>query len=277
MPEMPEVETICRSLRNYVEGKEIREIEIRLPRLIKWPSPEDFRGILLGRRIRVLERRAKYILFHTTDGWVLVVHLRMTGRLLYRGADIAPDFSSRVVFHFSDGDALEYLDSRTLGTIYLLRENELGRIHGLASLGPEPLSPDFTLGYLKDALSNRKGKIKSILLDQQIIGGLGNIYVDESLAAAGIHPERKANTLEPEEIGSLFDSINRTIEKGISGCGTTFRDYRDADGNRGSFQNELCVYGRKGFPCPACGTLIVKTEVAGRGTHFCPQCQKEQT
>ena len=273
MPEMPEVETICRSLRHHVEGKLIKEVEISLPRLIKWPSPEDFRAIIVGRRIHRLERRAKYMLFDVTDGWVLVIHLRMTGRLFFRSADMPGDASARLVFHFSDGDALEYLDTRTLGTIYLLRENDLGRIYGLASLGPEPLSADFTVTYMVAELARKKAKIKTVLLDQRFIGGLGNIYVDESLALAGIHPERRANDLSEEEIERLHAAVNQVIEKGICAGGTTFRDYRDADGKSGAFQEELCVYGRKGLPCPVCGAEIVRMEVAGRGTHYCPQCQ----
>ena len=273
MPEMPEVETICRSLRKHVEGKVISDIEIRLSRLVKWPSPEDFRAILVGRRIHSLERRAKYMLFHVTDGWTLVIHLRMTGRLFYRDIDVPPDSPAKIVFHFSGGDSLEYSDTRTLGTLYLLRETDLGRIYGLSSLGPEPLSPEFTVEYLVAGLAKRKGKVKSVLLDQGFIGGLGNIYVDESLARACLHPERKANSLEEAEIIRLHEAINEVIEKGISGGGTTLRDYRDGEGNSGSFQEELCVYGRKGMPCPVCGTVIIRMEVAGRGTHYCPKCQ----
>ena len=276
MPEMPEVETICRSLRKHVEGNTIREVDIRLPRLIKWPSPEDFRAIIVGRKIEKLERRAKYMLFHLTDSWVLVVHLRMTGRLFFRESDGLSDAPAKITFFFSGGDSLEYSDTRTLGTLYLLRESELDRIYGLSSLGPEPLSQEFTLEYMVSGLAKRKGKIKTVLLDQSFIGGLGNIYVDESLARACLYPERKANDLNEAEVQKLYDAINAVIEKGIVSGGTTFRDYRDGEGNRGSFQEELCVYGRSGLPCPVCGTDIVRMEVAGRGTHYCPQCQHRE-
>lgn len=276
MPEMPEVETICRSLRKHVEGKLVRDVEIRLPRLIKWPSPEDFRAVIAGRQIVSLERRAKYMLFHLADDWVLVIHLRMTGRLFYREAGASADLAAKISFHFADGDSLEYSDTRTLGTLYLLRGNDLDRIYGLASLGPEPLSSQFTVEYMIAGLAKRKGKLKTVLLDQAFIGGLGNIYVDESLARAGLHPERKANLLTADEIAKLFVAINEVIAKGIDGGGTTFRDYRDGEGNRGSFQEELCVYGRKGLPCPICGTEIIRTEVAGRGTHYCPHCQHQE-
>ena len=276
MPELPEVETICRSLRDHVVGRTMAEVEIQLSRLIKWPTPEDFRSIMTGRTIEALERRGKYLLFQLSGDWVLVVHLRMTGRLYYRAADAAATGSPRVVFHFAGGDALEYYDTRTLGTLYLLRQNELSRIYGLSSLGPEPLTAEFTPEYLSTGLARRKGKIKSVLLDQAFIGGLGNIYVDESLARAGLHPEQRAHGLTQPEVIRLHEAINFVIDKGICGNGTTFRDYLDGIGNKGEFQNDLCVYGRKNLPCPACGTLIVRTEVGGRGTHFCPQCQPER-
>jgi len=275
MPEMPEVETICRYLRDHVVCKTIADVDIRLPRLVKWPSPEDFSSIMVGRTFESMERRAKYLLFHLTGEWVLVIHLRMTGRLFYRDVDHASSDSARVVIAFDSGDAMEYSDSRTLGTLYLLKETELSRIYGLSSLGPEPLSEGFTTKYLLEGLAKRKGKIKSVLLDQAFIGGLGNIYVDESLARARVHPERRGNSLSEFEIEQLHEAINYVIEKSICENGTTFRDYRDGAGNKGGFQNELCVYGRKGLPCPICGTPIAKTEVGGRGTHFCPRCQQE--
>ena len=273
MPEMPEVETIRRSLVGYVTGKMINRVDVRLDRLIKWPSPEEFTAIVTGRTIMELERRAKYLLFHLDGGWIMVVHLRMTGRLNVQSDAGQVGHAARVVFFFTDGDALEYFDTRTLGTLYLLRTEELGRIYGLASLGPEPLSPEFSLQYLQAGLAKRSGKIKSVLLDQKFIGGLGNIYVDESLSLAGVHPERKAASLDAAEAGRLHAAINRVIENGINRGGTTFRDYRDAEGNKGAFQEELCVYGREGQPCKLCGSPIVRIAVGGRGTHFCPCCQ----
>ena len=155
MPELPEVETICRSLRDHVVGRTMAEVEIQLSRLIKWPTPEDFRSIMTGRTIEALERRGKYLLFQLSGDWVLVVPLRMTGRLYYRAADAAATGSPRVVFHFAGGDALEYYDTRTLGTLYLLRQNELSRIYGLSSLGPEPLTAEFTPEYLSTGLARR--------------------------------------------------------------------------------------------------------------------------
>jgi formamidopyrimidine-DNA glycosylase len=152
--------------------------------------------------------------------------------------------------------------------------DELWRIAGLSTMGPEPLSPEFTLEYLSETLAKRRGKIKALLLNQRIIGGLGNIYVDESLALARLHPERNAATISAEEATNLYHAINQVIEQGIAYGGTTFRDYRDGEGKIGSNQHHLNVYGRENLACKNCGNPIVKIEVAGRGTHFCPHCQQ---
>lgn len=274
MPEMPEVETIRRTLTAKVSGKHIVRVEVLLPRLVKWPTPGEFEALLTDATITRLVRRGKYLLFYLDNKVVMVVHLRMTGRLFYAGDEEAGDRFTRIVFHFAEGDSLIYADSRTLGTLYAMREGELWRIAGLSNLGPEPLSPEFTPDYFREKLEKRKGKIKALLLNQQFIGGLGNIYVDESLAIAGIHPERPAASLSGGEALKLYHAINEVIEQGISHGGTTFRDYRDGEGRSGTNQNYLRVYGRKDEACRICGTLIVKTAVAGRGTHYCPKCQR---
>ena len=274
MPELPEVETICRSLRCHVEGNIIRDVEVRLSRMVKCPSPEDFRAILVGRKIHSLERRAKYMLFHVTDGWVLVIHLRMTGRLCYVHQGSVRDAYTRIVFHLNNGDALTYADTRTLGTLYAIKSDEIWRISGLVNMGPEPLSASFTVAYLQDVLKSGRGKIKSFLLNQKYSGGLGNIYVDECLILSKIHPQRVANTLTTAEIETLYTAINQVIADGIDDGGTTFRDYRNGNGEKGSHQENLFAYGREGLPCKFCGCIIEKIEVGGRGTHFCPRCQK---
>lgn len=274
MPELPEVETIRRTLSEKVTGQHIATVEMLLPRLIKWPSAEEFQAVMTHRTVTSLQRRGKYLLFHLDNDLVMVVHLRMTGRLYYVTPGTPHDKFTRIIFRFSSGDALLYADTRTLGTLYAMPTAELWRIAGLASMGPEPLSPEFTLEYLRETLKSRKGKIKALLLNQQLIGGLGNIYVDESLSLAGIHPERTADSLSEDEFARLFNAVNNSIEQGILHGGTTFRDYRDGEGNSGSNQHHLQVYGRKNQACKVCGTPIVRTEVAGRGTHFCPNCQQ---
>ena len=273
MPELPEVETIRRTLAGKVEGRRITDIHLDLPRLVKWPQPDEFKAIIRGKTIKKLDRKGKYLLLHLDGGYVLVIHLRMTGRLYYVSADTLLDRFVRVIFVLDNGERLIYADSRTLGTLHLMSGEQLKQINGLISLGPEPLTDEFTEEYLERMLTKRQGKIKAVLLDQKLIGGLGNIYADECLALAGIHPERSASGLNPLEIQRLYEAINRVIEDGILHGGTSFRDYRDGAGQKGSHQGHLYVYGRAGKPCRGCGALIRKIEVGGRGTHYCPHCQ----
>jgi formamidopyrimidine-DNA glycosylase len=274
MPELPEVETIRKQLAPKVAGRTIRAVEVALPRLIKYPDVQEFCRKLAGQRIEQLERRGKYLLFRLQGGDTLVVHLRMTGRLFFRTPDAPSDPYSYVVFRLDTGYELRYADTRTLGTLYLVSEEELRDIKGLQEMGPEPLTEAFDFAYFKHVLTPRKGKIKALLLDQRWIGGLGNIYVDESLALAAIHPERQANSLTDDEAKRLYDAINTVIRAGIEHGGTSFRDYVDGEGKAGSHQMHLRVYGRKAEPCVVCGTAIERREVAGRGSYYCPRCQK---
>lgn len=273
MPEMPEVETIRRTLVDKVVGRTIRDIDIALPRLIKWPSAGEFKAIVIGKKITGLKRRGKYLILGLEDKTVIVIHLRMTGRLYYTPSGVQHDKFARIIFNLDNGDIVQYADSRTLGTLYAMPGDELWRISGLAKMGPEPLSEEFTMTYLENGLKKRKGIIKALLLNQQFIGGLGNIYVDECLAIAGIHPARRADSLSESEVDRLFHAINKVIADGIEHGGTTFRDYRDGTGQSGTHQFHLHVYGRKALPCLKCGAIIEKIETAGRGTHFCPNCQ----
>lgn len=273
MPEMPEVEIIRRGLAGKLQGRQIVNDEIFLPRLIKWPEPDAFSAMVVGRTIAGVERRGKYLLLQLDNGNVLVFHLRMTGRLCYVSPEMTPDAYKKIIFHLDNGDCLIYADTRTLGTVYALKQDEIWRISGLSSLGPEPLSKDFTAAHLKSILQKSRSKIKSFLLNQKQISGLGNIYADEALAAAGIHPQRPAAQLTVAESGRLYTAINQVIADGIRDGGTTFRDYRDGNGDKGHHQEHLLVYGRAGQACSACGTAIEKIEVGGRGTHFCPKCQ----
>lgn len=274
MPEMPEVETIRRTIAPRVEGCCICNLDIRLPRLIKWPSPEHFQAILSGKKIVKVSRKGKYLIFQMEEAWLLVIHLRMTGRLQYVQAGDEPDKYTRIVFQLDNQDALIFADTRTLGTLYLIPDTEVWRISGLANIGPEPLTDEFNLSYFEGGIKRRQTKIKALLLDQHFVGGLGNIYVDESLYIANIHPERLASSLSREEVEKLFNAINHIIGESIQHGGTSFRDYRDGFGNRGQHQRHLKVYGRKGEPCEHCGSMIHWKEVGGRGTHYCVLCQK---
>lgn len=273
MPELPEVETIRRHLADKVTERVIKEVDLLLPRLIKWPSSGEFQAILTGKRIKKLGRRGKYLLFYLEDDFVLVIHLRMTGRLYFIQAGAERDKYTRILFTFDNQDTLQYADTRTLGTLYLMKERELWRISGLQHMGPEPLTAEFTEAYFSDRLKKRQGKIKPLLLDQTLVSGLGNIYADESLALAGIHPEKSAAQLTERECKVLYAAVNQVIAEGIADGGTSFRDYRDGNGQRGEHQKHLRVYGRHNEPCCVCGTPISKIVVAGRGTHYCPRCQ----
>lgn len=273
MPEMPELENIRRTLMPHIKGRQIMQTEILLSRQIKWPDPENFAARLAGRIISDVDRIGKYLLLRLDSGVTVVFHLRMTGQLCYREKGAADGTHSRIILHLDGGDRLIYGDTRTLGTVHAMTEEELPRIQGLAEMGPEPLSEEFTVDYLTKVLQGRKTKIKSFLLDQSNIGGLGNIYVDEALFLSGIHPLRRAEEIRAEEVPALYEAINRVIKEGIEDGGTTFRDYRNGNGEKGSHQDKLFAYGRDGEPCRKCGTIMEKIRVGGRGTHFCPQCQ----
>ena len=274
MPEMPEVEIIRRYLDTQVAGKTIMNLDIRLPRMIKWPDVEGFRALVTGRTIKAMNRRGKYLLMELDNDSKVVFHLRMTGRLVYEPTGDTSDHHARVIFHLQDGASLVYGDTRTLGTIHGLKPQELGMLKGLAEMGPEPLSAEFTAEYLYKTAKQRKVAIKSFLLNQKYIGGIGNIYADEALFLAGIHPLRPANSLTQAECSSLWESVNKVIAAGIADGGTTFRDYQNGEGGKGSHQEHLYVYGRKGEQCRNCGAVIERITVGGRGTHFCPKCQE---
>lgn len=273
MPELPEVETIRRTLAPLLEHRTITRVEVLLPRLLKNTAAPDFCQRLAGRRIVALARRGKYLLLNFDQSLVLVVHLRMTGRLYHVTEETEPDRFTRIIFYLDNGHKLFYADVRTLGTIFLVNQDELNGLPGLASLGPEPLTSAFTPAYLQQLLAGRRGKIKAVLLNQHYIAGLGNIYIDESLHEAGLDPERPAATLTAAEIQRLYNAINAVIAAGIADGGTTFRDYRDGTGHSGSHQRHLGVYGREGEICAECGGMIARKVVAGRGSYYCPHCQ----
>ena len=273
MPEMPEVEIIRRYLDTVLGGQKIMKLDILLPRQIKWPQPESYRAMAIGRTICAMNRRGKYLIMELDNGNELIFHLRMTGRLVFEPDGKPKDSYARLLFYLDGGGVLVYGDTRTLGAVYALAPGERWRIHGLDTMGPEPLSPAFTPEYLYQLVQGKKTVIKSLLLNQKYIGGIGNIYDDEALFLAGIHPARHAGSLTREECLRLYQAINSVIEAGIKDGGTTFRDYQNGKGGQGNHQEHLFVYNRKGKPCRKCGTLIEKTTLGGRGTHFCPACQ----
>ena len=273
MPEMPEVEQVRKTLAPHIEGKKILAVEIYLERLIKYPQPEDFIKGLVGKTISSVGRRGKYLVLQTAPKQQLIVHLRMTGALLAQPSAAPAPAYAKIKFTLSDDVTMWFTDIRTFGTLYLVTDNDT-YIEGYETLGPEPLSEGFTGAYLQPLAQKSKKAIKSFILDQQIIAGLGNIYADECLALSGILPMRKACSLSAVEVGRLCEAVNAVIAQGIKNRGTTFRDYKDGEGNKGDNQNHLLVYGRGGKPCKKCGALLQTTKVGGRGTVYCEHCQK---
>jgi len=275
MPELPEVETIKRTLDNNITGLTITGVTITMPKIIREPSPEEFSTRITGSEITRLGRRGKYLLVHLTGDQVLIIHLRMTGRLVYSGPGEPPAKHTHVVFSLSDGHELHFNDMRQFGRLELAEQQALNQVKGLKDLGPEPLQREFTRSFLRRELKRKRVRIKSLLLDQTFIAGLGNIYADEALHRAHLNPKRVANSLSPREVANLYHAINEVLKEGIENRGTSFRDYVDGDGRKGNYQELLRVYNREGNPCPHCGTAITRIKVNGRSSYFCPACQRE--
>jgi len=273
LPELPEVETVARTLKSLVVGKTIADVQVLLPRIIQKPAEiEQFCSALLGHTIMDVARRGKFlrIIF---DGLVLVSHLRMEGR--YGVYDEAEPIEkhTHVLFGFTDGTQLRYKDVRQFGTMHLFKAGEELLELPLRKLGIEPLSDQFTHELLRSKLVKRTSKIKPLLLNQELIVGLGNIYVDEALFTAKIHPERTPDTLSQQEWKRLHRAIVDTLSRAVEAGGSSIKSYVNGQGEMGMFQQQLLAYGRENEPCTSCGTPIVKFVVGGRGTHICPKCQ----
>ncbi|WP_334075899.1 MULTISPECIES: DNA-formamidopyrimidine glycosylase [Paenibacillus] len=275
MPELPEVETVRRTLTGLIVGKTIQSVSVLLPRIIQ--RPDDIRRFeleLAGHRILDVGRRGKFLRI-IMDGLVLVSHLRMEGRYgLYDGSDPL-EKHTHVIFHFTDGTELRYKDVRQFGTMHLFLPGEEFSNQPLAKLGLEPLDDTFTEAAFRKAISGRTTKIKPALLNQEYVVGLGNIYVDEALFRAGIHPERPANRLGDAELTRLYEAILATLTEAVEAGGSSIKSYVNGQGEMGMFQHSLRIYGRQGEPCVNCGQAVEKTVVGGRGTHFCPSCQPQ--
>jgi formamidopyrimidine-DNA glycosylase len=270
MPELPEVETVAQGLHQAVEGRTFTGVTIRWPRTIAKPAVHEFSQRIVGRRVLAVGRRGKYVRFGLDQGYLLI-HLKMSGRLLVAAVDDVPDQHVHTIFDLDNGQQLWFRDVRKFGRVYLV--DQLEEVTG--ALGPEPLEATFTLAEFRDCLSRRSGRLKSLLLNQEFVAGLGNIYADEALFAAGLHPLRRADTLSPDEQARLYGAIRRVLREAIVGRGTTLDDggYRDAAGQPGSYQEQIFVYGRSGEACRRCQTPIERIVIGGRSSHFCPCCQ----
>ena len=280
MPELPEVETIRRELASRIEGKTIERVSIppdpRGCRVIRrCSSRRNFLRRLAGRQIVSIGRRAKYLLLNLDDGRTLIVHLGMSGQLLFRPPS-APRYShTRLVIHLEGGEELCFVDPRKFGEAYLFSEEEGETRVNPFALGPEPLERGWTPARLRESLRGRKGPVKAVLLDQKVVAGLGNIYTDEALFRAGIHPLRPASSLSGEEVEKLLESVREVLREAIECRGTSAADrqYVTTAGTLGSFQERLDVYQRPGRPCPRCAEPVATARIAGRTAHFCPECQ----
>ncbi len=275
MPELPEVETVRRRIEPHLVGRRFEHVEILDTRLTRPIHPDVVAAELAGERVSAVDRRGKYLLVVFESGRVLLIHLRMTGTMLHGGSGTfaSQDPHRRAVVRLDDGSDVVYRDIRRFGTWLLLEPGELPGYIG-SRLGREPLTPAFTAAELGRRLSARRTSVKAALLDQRSVAGLGNIYVDEALWHARIHPLRPAGELGMDELRRLHRGVRRALEIGIARQGATLRDYRLPDGESGSMQDEFKVYGQTGEPCPRCGTPIEKIRVAGRGSWYCPRCQQ---
>jgi formamidopyrimidine-DNA glycosylase len=271
MPELPEVETIRRHLEPFVVGHRLERLEILDSRWCDPAPPETLDDAVRGKRIEALGRRGKYLIWSFEDEVHLVMHLRMTGKLLLVG-DPEPPYV-RVRMPLDSGETIAFTDPRRFGTGVVLLGDDALADYFASRLGVEPLSPDFTTDALKALAHKRKQPVKAFLLNQERIAGVGNIYADEALFKSRLHPERPVGTLSREQLDALRDAVIESLEAGIDSRGASIDDYRQPDGAEGMFQTKFQIHLRAGEPCIRCGTTIKKMRAAGRGTYVCETCQ----
>lgn len=271
LPELPEVETVRRGLNRLVKGKVISKVEVTYAPMIK-TGVDAFCQDLLGQEVLDVERRGKYLLIYLTDH-VLISHLRMEGKYNFFPDQVPANKHFHVFFTFSDGSTLVYQDVRKFGTMELLGKADVDAYFISRKIGPEPTEEDFDLEEFAKKLAKSRKPIKAHLLDQSLVAGLGNIYVDEVLFRAHVHPAQTSNLLSAEQVADLRQATIEVLQLGIEKGGSTIRTYKNALGMDGTMQDYLQVYGKTGQACPRCQTEIVKIQLGGRGTHFCPKCQ----
>ncbi len=273
MPELPEVETIVRDLRADLQGRVILAVEADWANTLAASTIPAFRERIAGQRVAAVGRRGKYVTLQFSGGDWLLIHLKMTGHLQIVSGDVLPDKHVRAVFRLDDGRQLVFHDPRKFGRLHLTDTPE----SILGDLGPEPLADDFTLQAFAVRLQGRRGRLKSLLLNQSFIAGLGNIYADEVLFAARLHPQRAADSLNDAEVAALYHAVRHVLRQAVENRGTTLDDggYRDARGEAGGHQAYVRVYGRAGQPCFVCGTPVERIVLNSRSAHFCPRCQPQ--
>jgi formamidopyrimidine-DNA glycosylase len=275
VPELPEVESVRRQLAPVLEGRRLAEVAIADPRLTRPFEPAEVERELVGERVTRVDRRGKYLILRFASGRALLIHLRMTGTVL-TGAAVSSAGDThvhrRAVMTLDDGSHVAYHDVRRFGTWLLLEPDEV-EAYLDERVGREPLAAAYRSAHLAKALAGRRAPIKAALLDQRTVAGVGNIYADEALWRACVHPLTPAAALERAEVGAVYRGVRAALRAGVRRQGSTLRDYRLPDGGSGGAQDEFKVYGRAGEPCDRCGTPIDKIRVAGRGTWYCPHCQ----
>jgi formamidopyrimidine-DNA glycosylase len=274
MPELPEVETIRNTLKRFVLNRTIKDVRVFWGNIVKKPDDvEEFKQLLLGQTIQDIKRKGKFLLFELDD-ITLISHLRMEGKYSVHYKDEPVKKHTHVIFEFTTDEELRYNDVRKFGTMHIVKKGEELTQKPLIQLGPDPFDKEFTLDYFYKKLKSTHRSIKAVLLDQTVVAGLGNIYVDETLFKARVHPLKKANKLTKKEMGEIRKQAVATLEEAVKQGGTTIRSYVNSQGKMGMFQQELSVYGQENEACPNCGKAITKMKVGGRGTHVCLQCQK---
>ena len=284
MPELPEVETIRLGLQGKIVGLKISDVEIRLPKIFQG-NPKD----IVRSKVLNLRRRAKILLIDLDNNLSLVIHLKLSGQLVYHkdgkqatfghpipfAGTVLPAKTTHVIFTFSDNSVLYFNDVRQFGYVKIVKTSEVEKLKAIEEFGPEPLTYEFTPEKFKEIILKKKMPVKLVLMDQAQIAGVGNIYANEALFLSKIHPERKANTLDDNEIKKLYDALLEVLKMGIKYGGSSENAYVNALGEKGTMQDHFMVYGKAGKPCPkSCGGTVKRITQAGRGTFFCPSCQK---
>lgn len=273
MPELPEVETVKETLKRQILNRKIVDVEIYYKKLIEKPDIEEFIKKIKGEKINDIKRRGKWLMFEL-DHYYLLSHLRMEGKYFLKKPNDVLLKHEHIAFVFDNNTELRYHDTRKFGRMYLLSKDEVYTVKPLNELGLEPWDRDLTITYLKEKLLKKTIAIKTSILDQSIIVGNGNIYVDEVLFLSKINPLKKSNSLTDTELQEIINNTKKVLEGAIKAGGTTIRSYTSSEGVHGRFQHELLVHGKEGEKCPVCSNIIIKIKVNGRGTYYCPTCQK---
>ena len=274
MPELPEVETVKETLKLKLIGKKIKDVKVYYDSIIAYPEVKEFSKQIKNLPIKDIKRRGKWLMFDL-DKYYLLSHLRMEGKYFFKNKEDKLDNHEHVVFTLDDDEELRYRDTRKFGKMYLIKKEDINSIGPIKDLGLEPWDDNLNINYLKDKYKNKRLPIKTVLLDQSIIVGIGNIYADEILFLSKLNPLIKCCDLKDNDLNNIIKYTKEVLEKAIKLGGTTIRTYTSVDGVHGRFQNELLIHGKDKDVCPNCGQPIEKIRVGGRGTYYCINCQKD--